>query len=178
MAEADRLLSGRTRDVLLKGNLAQAFRDRSWRQTAKIVRSWMAWVLVLDLITMTLNLFLLPHPVAVAMLLPGSVIPVAATCTGLIWTKRHSQAALGLSLTIGVAVILLAVSLMGAFAGGEWHERYLNIMVFVAIAGITIFSVPLWQTLSIAITALGLYLLFQLQNPAVETLSAISGFLF
>jgi hypothetical protein len=48
MAEVDRLLSGRTRDIRLRGAIGQAFRDRSWRQTAKIIRAWMLWVVFLD----------------------------------------------------------------------------------------------------------------------------------
>lgn len=178
MAEADQLLSGRTRDVRLRGELARAFRDRSWRQSAKIIRSWMIWVMVLGLLTMTLNLILLPHAPAVAMVAPGMIIPLAAIAVAVVWRKRHSEALLGWSLTIGMFVILLATSLMGAAAGGEWHERYLNVMVFMAIAGITIFSVPMWQTLVIAGTALVLYLVFQLYNPSIATPSAISGFLF
>ncbi|MFC0010768.1 GGDEF domain-containing protein [Devosia nitrariae] len=178
MAEAERLLSGRTRDVRLKGRLAEAFRDRSWRQTAKIVRSWMVWVVVLDILTLTINMFLLPRSAALAMLAPGAVIAPAALAVALIWRKQRSDLILSSSLMIGMFIILLAVSLTGIAAGGEWHERYLNVMVFVAIAGITIFSVPQWQTLSIAVMALGLYLLFMLQNPRVEVLSTLSAFLF
>ena len=178
MAEAERLLSGRTRDVHLRGDLARAFRDRTWRQSAKIIRSWMIWVMVLDLLTMTLNLLLLPPGPAVAMEAPGILIPLAATIVAMVWRKRRSDAVLGWTLTIGMFAILLSTSLMGVMAGGEWHERYLNVMVFTAIAGITIFTVPMWQTLAIAATALGLYLIFQLNNPSVATLNALSGFFF
>lgn len=178
MSQAERLLSGRTRDIRLNGRLARAFRDRSWRQTAKIIRSWMIWVVVLDILTLAINTFLLPRTVTLAMLAPGSVIAPAALVVALIWRKQHSEIILSASLMIGMFVILLAASLTGVAAGGEWHERYLNVMVFIAIAGITIFSVPLWQTLGIAVMALGFYLLFQLQNPRVEVLSTLSAFLF
>jgi diguanylate cyclase (GGDEF)-like protein len=178
MAEAERLLSGRTRDIRLRGEIAQAFRDRSWRQSAKIIRAWMIWVVLLDLLTLTLNQFLLPSSAALAMLAPGAIIPPAAIGVFLVWRKRHSDSVLGWSLTIGMFFILLGTSLTGVAAGGEWHERYLNVMVFVAIAGITIFSVPLKQTLNIAVIALGLYLAFQLQNPRVEVPSTLSAFLF
>jgi diguanylate cyclase (GGDEF)-like protein len=178
MSEAERLLGGRTRDIRLRDEIARAFRDRSWRQSAKIIRSWMIWVLILDLLTLTLNLFLLPRTAALAMVGPAALIPPAAIGVYLVWRKRRSDAVLGYSLLLGMFLILLAVSLMGVAAGGEWHERYLNVMVFVAIAGIIIFSVPLQQTLGIAVLALGLYLIFQLQNPHVEVLSTLSAFLF
>ena len=178
MAEAERLLSGRTRDIRLRGAIARAFRDRSWRQSAKIIRAWMIWVVLLDLLTLTLNQFLLPSTAALAMLAPGAIIPPAAIGVFLVWRKRRSDGVLGWSLTIGMFFILLATSLTGVAAGGQWHERYLNVMVFVAIAGITIFSVPLRQTLHIAVIALGLYLAFQLANPRVEIPSTLSAFLF
>ena len=178
MSQTERLLSGRTRDIRLTGEIAQAFRDRSWRQTAKIVRSWMIWVVLLDLLTLTLNMLLLPTAPALAMVAPGAIIPPAAIGVFLIWGRRHSDRVLEMSLILGMFLILLAVSLMGVAAGGEWYERHLNVMVFVAIAGITIFNVPMRQTLSIAVMALGLYLVFQLQNPLVEVRSALSAFFF
>jgi diguanylate cyclase (GGDEF)-like protein len=178
MAEAERLLGGRTRDIRLRGSLARAFRDRSWRQSAKIVRSWMIWVVLLDFLTLTINLFLLPKSVALAMLGPGALLPPAAIGVYLVWRQRRTDRVLGFSLTLGMFVILLATSLTGVAAGGEWHERYLNVMVFIAITGIIIFSVRLQQTLGIAVVALGLYLVFQLQNPHVEVLSTLSAFLF
>jgi diguanylate cyclase (GGDEF)-like protein len=178
MRQTERLLSGRTRDIRLTGKLVQAFRNRSWRQTAKIIRSWMVWVVVLDLLILALNLFLLPTAVAVAMIAPGAIIPPAAVAVFLAWGRRRPDAVLEVVLGAGMFLILLAVSLMGIAAGGEWYERYLNVMVFVAIVGITTFNVSMRLTLSIAVMALGLYLAFQLQNPLVEVRSTISAFLF
>ncbi len=44
----------------------------------------------------------------------------------------------------------------------------LNIMLFVAITAIIIFAVPLAWTVAVASFALGLYLIFQLQNPMLR----------
>lgn len=178
MAETDRLLSGRIRDVRLTGELARAFRDRSWRQTAKIIRSWMIWVLVLDVLILTLNLFLLPPAIAFAMLAPGILLLPAAAGVYLAWRRRLSDAVQEGALAAGMFVILLSISLTGVAGGGEWYERYLNVMMFTAVAGITIFNVRMRVTLAIAGMALGLYLVFQLNNPLVEVRSTISAFFF
>ena len=176
--EVESLLAGRTRDIKLTGELRRAFRDRSWRQTAKIIRSWMVWVVVLDVLTLSMNMVLLPSAVARSMLAPGAIIPVAALAIYLAWGRRRSDWLLGGSLTAGMFVILLAVCMMGTAAGGLWQERYLYVMVFVGIAGITTFSISIRYTLGIASSCLFLYLAFQLQNPLVTSSEAISTFFF
>ena len=55
MGEVEQLLSGRTRDIRLKGGLLRLFQERSWHRTAKIIRSWMIWVTFIDLLTLGLN---------------------------------------------------------------------------------------------------------------------------
>lgn len=178
MAEADRLLSGRIRHIRLTGELARAFRDRSWRQTATIIRSWMIWVLALDVLILTLNLFLLPTATAFAMLAPGALLLPGAAGVYLVWRRRLSDAVQEGALVVGMFAILLSISLTGVAAGGEWYERYLNVMIFTAVAGITIFNVRMRVTLAIAAMALGLYLSFQLSNPLVEIRSTVSAFFF
>ncbi len=178
MLETEQLLAGRTRDVRLSALMERAFRDRSWRQTAKIVRAWMVWVVLLEVLTLTINMFLLPLPDVLSMVLPGSIIPVAAAAIYSIWSRRHSDQLLGWSLSVGMFFILLAVCLMGTAAGGGWHERYLNVMVFVAIAGITTFSVPMTYIGAIAVGSLALYLGFQLQNPLATPQEAVATFFF
>ena len=178
MLETEKLLAGRTRDIRLSALMERAFRDRSWRQTAKIVRAWMVWVVVLEVLTLTINMFLLPLPDVLSMLLPGAIIPVAAAAIYGIWSRRRPDHLLGWSLSLGMFLILLAVCLMGTAAGGPWHERYLNVMVFVAIAGITTFSVPMAYIGAIAAGSLALYLGFQLQNPLATPQEAMSTFFF
>lgn len=60
LAEVERLLSGRTRDIRLTGELHKLFLERTWPRTAKIIRAWMVWVTVLDILTLALNAALLP----------------------------------------------------------------------------------------------------------------------
>lgn len=177
-AETERQLSGRKRDIRLKGDLAEAFWQRTWRQTAKTVRSWMIWVILLDLMMLFLNFVLLPREVAWAMLAPAAMIVPSALIAAFVWRKQRSNMVLGGTLLAAMMVILLSVSWMGMVAGGPLLERYLHIMLFVATTGIIIFSIPFFQTLAIAALALAIYLAFQLGIADSDTRTALSGFFF
>lgn len=178
MAEVERLLSGRTRDIRLGGRIAAAFRQRSWRHTASVIRSWMIWVVFLDVFMLLLSLFLLPRETVLATLVPSALIVPAALAVAFIWRKRRSEQVLGWSLVSGVLVILLSICWMGAATGGALLERYLHVMLFVAITGVVIFSIPFVQTLAIAVLAMALYLSFHLGVADTDIGMALSGFFF
>ena len=178
IAEVERLLARRTRDIRLKGEIKRLFRARVWSQTAKIIRAWMIWVAFLDVLTLALNMLMLPRAIALSMLLPGAIIPPAVAAVVLVWRKPRASWLQGGSLIAGMFFILLSIALVGASAGGEFYERHLNIMLFVAITAIIIFGVPLAWTVTIAALALGLYLAFQLRNPGLEPGSAVAATLF
>lgn len=177
-AEVDRLLARRTRDIRLKGEIKRLFRARVWAQTAKIIRAWMIWVALLDVLTLALNTLMLPSAIAQSMLLPGAIIPPVVIAVVLAWRKPRPSWLEATSLIVGMFLILLSVALVGVSAGGEFYERQLNVMLFVAITAIIIFGIPLAWTVTIAAEALGLYLVFQVQNPAIEHGSAVAGTLF
>jgi diguanylate cyclase (GGDEF)-like protein len=176
--EVDRLLAGRTRNIRLNAELSSHFRLRSWPQTSKIIRAWMIWVVVLDALTLAVNAILLPSEVVVAMLKPASVLPPAALATAAVFLKPRTHWIEATAIHLGVFLILLSVALVGVEAGGEYYERHLTIMLFVAVSAIIIFPVPLEWTISIAVAALGLFLVLQLQNPDVSRGSALAGTLF
>ncbi len=178
IAEAERLLGGRTRDIRLSRGLRRAFRDRSFKQTSKIVRSWMSWVIVLDILAMGTNLLLLPWEAAMAMLLPAALIPPAALLVHRVWRKRRPDWILDYGLLAGLIAILVAIGLMGMSAAGEFQERYLSIMLFVAVSAIIIFNVPMKISVVVAVAGMAIYLVLQLLNPALSTSSALSAFLF
>lgn len=177
-AEVERLLARRTRDIRLKGEIKRLFRERIWSQTAKIIRAWMIWVAFLDVLTLALYTLMLPRAFALSMLLPGAIIPPAVVAVVLVWRKPRAPWLQGATLIASMFFILLSVALVGVSAGGEFYERHLNIMLFVAITAIIIFSVPLTWTVTTAAMALGLYLVFQLQNPGLEIGSAVAATLF
>ncbi|MCT7378334.1 GGDEF domain-containing protein [Chelativorans salis] len=176
MAEVERLLSGRTRDIRLKGRIAAAFRQRSWRHTASVIRSWMIWVVFLDLFMLFLSLFLLPREKALATLVPSAVIIPAALAVAVVWQKPRSEQLLGWTLISGVLIILLSICWMGAATGGAVFERYLHVMLFVAITGVVLFNVPFIQTLAIAAPAMALYLAFHLGVANSDVGMALTGF--
>jgi diguanylate cyclase (GGDEF)-like protein len=176
--EAERLLGGRTRDIRLSPELYAAFRDRSFKQTSKIVRSWMSWVIFIDVIALGSNLVLLSHEATMAMLLPAAFIPPAALSVHWLWGKSRPVRLLDYGLLAGLVVILAAVGMMGVTAGGEFHERYLSVMLFVAVSAIIIFNVSMAVPILLATAAMVIYLVLQLLNPALTPSSAISAFLF
>jgi diguanylate cyclase (GGDEF)-like protein len=176
--EAERLLRGRTRDIRLGAALRRAYRDRSFKQTSKIIRSWMAWVAILDVLAAGTNFLLLPWDAAVAMLIPSAFVLPATALVHVAWRKRRPDAILDWSLVIGLSVILLAVALSGAAAGYEFQERYATIMLFVSVSAIIIFNVPIWISSLVSTIGLAIYLVLQLLNPLVTTNSTFSAFFF
>ncbi len=178
LEEVERLLKGRTRDIRLKGELLRLFQERSLPRTAKIIRSWMIWVTFIDLLTLGLNVILLPRTVTVSMLAPACILPPAALATAFFWRKPEISKLHIAVLIAGLFFILLSVALVGVTAGGEFYERHLNIMLFVAISAIIIFAIPLPATTTIAAMALGLYLFFQIHNPSITVGSVEAATLF
>jgi diguanylate cyclase (GGDEF)-like protein len=176
--DVESLLGGRTRDIRLNGELDRLFRERSWRQTGKIIRAWMVWVIVLDVLTLGLNAILLPIQIVALMLPPASILPPAALFTAIVFRKPRALWLQGVVILTSTCLILLSVALVGVSTGGEFYERHLTIMLFVAVTAIVIFPIPLPWASTIAAFALGLYLVFQLRNPNIESGSALAGTLF
>ncbi|WP_428413418.1 GGDEF domain-containing protein [Pararhizobium sp.] len=177
-AEIERQLSGRTRDIRLDDELAELFRERAWRQTAKIVRAWMFWVILLDVVTLALNAILLPLHTVSQMLIPALILPPAALVTALAFRRPREPWQQAAFVVAGMCLILLSVALVGVNTGGEFYERHLTIMLFVAVTAIIIFPIPLVWAAMIGGFALSLYLVFQLQNPGIQAGSALAGSLF
>lgn len=177
-AEVERLLAGRTRDIRLSRELAGLFRERSWPQAAKIIRAWMVWVVILDVLTLAVNAALLPAETVVRMLEPASILPPAALAVALVFARPRALWLEGAAIHVGLFLILLSVALVGVSAGGEFYERHLTIMLFVAVTAIIIFPIPLPWAVAIGLYALCLYLLFQLHNPDIGTGSVVAGTLF
>jgi diguanylate cyclase (GGDEF)-like protein len=177
-AEVERQLSGRTRNIRLDTKLARLFRERFWPQISKIIRAWMIWVIVLDALTLALNAALLPTEAVRQMLLPALILPPAAFVAAILFSRPHPLWMQGAVVLVSVFLILLSVALVGVNTGGEFYERHLTIMLFVAVTAIVIFPIPLSWAMAIAVYAIGLYLFFQLRNPAIAAGSALAGTLF
>lgn len=178
VSEVERLLAGRTRHIRLNSQLAQLYRERSWPQAAKIIRAWMVWVVILDIVTLGVNAVLLPRQTVVLMLEPASILPPAALAAVTVFLRPRILWLERLALHIAVFLILCSVALVGVNAGGEFYERHLTIMLFVAVTAIIIFPIPLVWSASIGVYAIALYLGFQLRNPNVGGGSALAGTLF
>ncbi len=178
MDEAERLLSGRTRDIRLGRRATEAFRLRIWSSSASVVRSWMFWVALLDVFMLGMSALLLPPGTAAAVAVPTALMLPFALGAAYVWRSPRSCRLTDWSLMAAAFGIFLSVCLMGVAAGDLLLERYLNIMLFVATTAIVIFSIPFAQTLAIAGTALALYLFFQIGFAGYDTGTALSGFIF
>lgn len=176
--EVERQLSGRTRDIRLDRTLTRLFRERSWPQTSKIIRAWMIWVILLDALTLALNAVLLPAETVRCMLLPASILVPAALVAAAVFSKPRAVRVQGATVLTSMFLILLSVAMVGVSTGGEFYERHLTIMLFVAVTAIVIFPVPLGWSMTIATCALGIYLVFQLHNPEIAVGSAAAATLF
>lgn len=119
-ADVERLLAGRTRDIRLSRELTALFRERSWPQAAKIIRAWMAWVIILDVLTLAVNAVLLPAETVVRMLEPASILPPAALAVALVYVRPRALWLEGAAMHVGLFLILLSVALVGVSAGGEF----------------------------------------------------------
>lgn len=112
------------------------------------------------------------------MLEPASILPPAALAVALVFARPRALWLEGAAIHVGLFLILLSVALVGVSAGGEFYERHLTIMLFVAVTAIIIFPIPLPWAVAIGLYALCLYLLFQLHNPDIGTGSVAAGTLF
>lgn len=178
VAELEGLLSGRTRDIRLRGRLLDLYRERTFPQSSQIVRNWMAWTIALNLLGVLLNYTFLPPEVTVQALLPGGIIFLGALSVITLYRGEGAAAVQDAGLVAGTFVILFAIALVGAIAGPEFYERYTNIMIFVAITAIGIFSIPLVWTWTIAATALFIHSGVMFWNPLVDAGSALATTLF
>ena len=138
----------------------------------------MIWVVLIDLFMLLLSLYLFPRQAALAVIAPAGAIIPAALGVVFVWRKPRPQAVLDSTLMVGMLVILLSVCWMGVAAGEAFLDRYLHVMLFVAITGIVIFSVPFIQTVAIASLAMALYLGFQLGFADTDPGIALAAFLF
>jgi diguanylate cyclase (GGDEF)-like protein len=145
---------------------------------SKIVRAWMVWVVVLDILTLAVNAALLPAEIVWLMFGPASLLVPAAFGGAITFLKPRVLWVQGAALVLCVFLILLSVAMVGVSAGGEYYERHLTIMLFVAVTAIIIFPVSFLWSVLIAAYALALYLAFQVVNPGIERGSGLAGAIF
>lgn len=178
VAEVDRLLSGRTRDIRLTKGLRDLYREMTFSQSSKLVRHWMVWISALDVIGAGCAYTFLPPEIAVQILVPSAMILVCALAVLTLYRGLGTMALKDAGLVGGVFVILCSVTLMGVIAGPEHYERYLNIMAFVAVTAIVLFVLPFAWTCVIGVSAILILSGLQLVNPLVNTSTAIGIIIF
>ncbi|KQT55015.1 hypothetical protein ASG43_04655 [Aureimonas sp. Leaf454] len=178
MEEVDLWLSGRARNIRLKGRLRDLYRERTFNQSSLIVRSWMGSLLALDVMGSVLNFALLERDVAIQALMPSLIIFIGALSVSIVYRGQRISYLQDAALIAAMFVILLSLALFGVLAGPAFYERYCAVMIFVAISAIVIFSIPLAMTWSIAAIALLIHAGMMFSNPLMDALTAATMALF
>ena len=178
VAETERLLSLRTRDIRLVGPLLRFYQDRSWPQRAKIVRAWMVWVSALSVLMVAISQVIIPDLLWPSILISVVIVPASHGAVWLFWRRPRPPWQESLSLVLLMAATLFAYGSLGAMAGGPDHERYLTGALFLVAVALMVFGIELVWTMVLCATALAIFLGFQLVNPSVAWPTALALTLF
>ena len=176
--ETERLLSGRTRDIKLSGELVRLYRSRSWPQRSKIVRAWAIWVSALGLSGIALATWRYPNSLMLTLVLYGGLVPAVNSFGVWVWRRPRKAWIEGLTVVLLVVGTTIAISGLGIQEGGADAERHVTASLFVALSAIMLLGVDRFWSAMIGIYAILGFLCFQLLNPAVPPLAAVVYALF
>jgi diguanylate cyclase (GGDEF)-like protein len=172
-AEAERLLSQRTRDIRFSPGMDRAYRKKTWPQRSKIARAWMIWVAAISVVFVPISYLLAPDSLWLAAVISGLLLPALHGCAYLIWRKPHSAVVEGLSLILLMCSIMIAYGALGIAAGGNDYERYLTLSMYVSTIAMVVFNVEYAWSLSLMIGSILIFFGFEIFNPAIDYKEAI-----
>ena len=177
-AEVDQALSGRTRDLDLKGNLRRLYLDMSWHQRSRVSRAWLTWTMVLSFPMILLDWMYLPSLLHPAFLMRMVVIPLAYLVLIWVWTRPRADGIEGSTLPLAVAVMMIAGGVLGLSGGDHTTFRYLTAAILAASTAIVIFPVTLFWTVSGVAATIACYTVFGLLDPMFPKKDTIAFALF
>jgi diguanylate cyclase (GGDEF)-like protein len=177
-AEAERLLAGRTRDVRFSPEMLRAYREKDWPQRSKIARAWMVWVALISMAFVPLSYLLAPDSLLLVTFISGLLVPALHACAYLVWRKPRSAAVEGLSLILLMSSVMIAYGSLAVTAGGSDYERFLTCILYVSTIAIVVFNVDYVWSLSLMLCSTGIFLGFEIYNPAVDLKEAIGTSVF
>jgi diguanylate cyclase (GGDEF)-like protein len=172
-AEAERLLSRRTRDIRFSPEMFQAYRRKTWSQRSKIARAWMIWVTAISYVFVPISYLLVPDCLQYSAAIGFLVIPGLNAGGYLVWRKPRSSFVEGLSVFVIMSVMLVAFGLLGMAAGGSADERLLTGMLYVTTISIVVFSIDYAWSLAVMVGCTLIFCGFELLNSAVDFRTAI-----
>ena len=177
-AEAERLLAGRTRDILFSPEMLRAYREKNWPQRSKIVRAWMIWVAAIAMAFVPVSYLIVPESLGIVALVSGVLVPALHMCTYVVWRKPRSSAVEGLSLVLLMVGVTVVYGFLAVATGGRDYERLLTCIMYVNTIAIVVFNLGYLWTLSLMICAIGNFFAFEIFNPAVNYEEAIGTTIF
>jgi diguanylate cyclase (GGDEF)-like protein len=177
-AEAERLLSQRTRDIRFSAGMDRAYRNKTWPQRSKIARAWMIWVALISMAFVPISYLLAPDSLWLAAVISGLLVPALHACAYLVWRKPRSAAVEGRSLILLMSSIMIAYGFLAVAAGGSDYERYLSCVMYLNTIAIVVFHVEYGWSLSLMVCSTVIFFGFEIFNPAIDYKEAIGTSVF
>jgi diguanylate cyclase (GGDEF)-like protein len=177
-AETERLLSRRTRDIRFSPEMIRAYRKKDWPQRSKIARAWMVWVALISIAFVPLSLLLAPDALWLTTAVSGVLVPAMHTGAYLVWRKPRSAVVEGACLVALMSGVMLAYGTLAVAAGGSDYERFLISIMYVTTIATVVFNVDYVWTLAMMAASTGIFLGFELFNPAIDLKEAVGTSVF
>ena len=177
-AETERLLSQRTRDIRFSPDMMRAYRKKDWPQRSKIARAWMVWVALISMAFVPVSQLLAPNALWRVAAISGLLVPVLHACAYLVWRKPRSATVEGLSVMLLMSSVMLAYGSLAVTAGGSDYERILMSVMYANTISIVVLNVDYVWTLALMVCSIGIFLGFEIFNPAIELKEAIGTSVF
>jgi diguanylate cyclase (GGDEF)-like protein len=177
-AEAERLLSHRTRDIQFSPEMTRAYRIRDWPQRSKVARAWMVWVSLINVAFVPVSYLLAPGLLIPTICISWLLVPALHAGAYLVWRKPRSAAVEGMSLVLLMSLVTIAYGFLAVAAGGSNHERLLTCIMYANTIAIVVFKVDYVWSLSLLISSVLIFLGFELFNPVITLKEAIGTAVF
>jgi diguanylate cyclase (GGDEF)-like protein len=177
-AEAERLLSQRTRDIRFSSEMVLAYRKKDWPQRSKIARAWMVWVALISVAFVPISYLLAPEFLILITAVGGLLVPTLHGCAYLVWRKPRSAAVEGLSLLLLMSSVMVAYGCLAVAAGGADYERFLICILYANTIAIVVFNVDYVWTLALMVCSMATFFGFEIFNPEVDLKEAIGTSVF
>ncbi len=177
-AEAERLLSQRTRDIRFSPEMVLAYRKKDWSQRGKIARAWMVWVALISIAFVPISYLLAPKFLSLTTVISGLLVPALHFCAYLVWRRPRSAAVEGLSLLLLMTSVMLSYGYLAVRAGGVDYERFLTCIMYANTIAIVVFNVDYVWTLALMACSTATFFGFEIFNPAIDLEEAIGTSVF
>lgn len=164
--EVNQALSGRIRDLDLKGRLRKLYFDTCWRQRSRVSRAWLRWAGLLNCAMIPLDWIYHPALLEPALPLRLVALPLAYVALAWAWSRPRSDWIEGLTLPLAIAAMIAVGGVLGSFGGDQTPYRYVTAGVIAASTAIVIFPVTLAWSVVGTLSTVASFAAFSMFDPA------------